>query len=86
MSIQQEVIAAGGSTRDKGQSWIISYWHVPGGYNYVAAEARTCFIDDKAVADSIAERYRGAPEMAFIISREDYEKARQQTQSRVVAI
>lgn len=78
MSILQDVIAAGGSSIDQGQGWIISYWHVPGGYDYVNAEARVCFMNDHAQAQAIAARYDVPTELAILISRSDYEKSKAQ--------
>ena len=80
MNITQEIIAAGGSVQDQGQAWIISYWYVPGGYDYASAQACNAFIDDKAAADRIVARYEYPAEMAFLISREQFNQVRDQIQ------
>ena len=51
---------------------IVSFWHIPGGTDYEGARAVEVFIDNEAEAVAFQERHSRAPEMAVLITREEY--------------
>lgn len=44
----------------------VTYWHIPGGYDYINASVVVCWFDDKNLAERFCEKYRNPPEMACI--------------------
>lgn len=79
LKLHQCAIIEGGTVEDKGQPWVISYWDVPNqGHAVDLAAVRNVFLDDKEAADRIAKRYDGVPEMAFVLSREQYNDVKRQ--------
>ncbi len=61
---------------DDGEPWIVSYWYIPGGWDYVNAQACVAFFDSEELARRVAAEYDMVPEMAFAMSREQYEKGK----------
>jgi len=45
----------------------ISYWHIPGGYQYDQARVCKQFFHNKELAEQVAEKYSMPPEMAVVI-------------------
>lgn len=45
----------------------VSYWHIPGGYDYMAAEVRKRYFANVEEAEFLARRYGMPPEMAFVV-------------------
>jgi len=66
MSIVHDVISFGGTTQPEADTkFVVSYWYIPGGYNYVNAEARVAYFADEAAATKFEKEYEYPPEMAF---------------------
>lgn len=53
----------------------ISYWHIPGGYDYHHAEVRVAYFADKEVAEKLAAKYHMPPEMAMVMDGTGKEKS-----------
>lgn len=77
MYVFRQVILLGGAFKDIGQNWIVSYWHIPGGWDYNHAEVHLAFFDDKKAAEKFVANNQEPPAMAFLMSRQDYTKARE---------
>lgn len=48
----------------------VCYWYIPGGCDYVNAQAVEIFFDDLSLAEKLAKRYSDQPEMAMCIPLE----------------
>lgn len=52
---------------------VVSYWYIPGGYDYVNAEVRTRVAHSEEEANALAESIGlMPPEMATVMTREQY--------------
>lgn len=45
----------------------VSYWHIPGGCDYVNAIVMKRYFSDKEFAEKLADKYSYPPQMAFVV-------------------
>lgn len=63
----------GSSEIQEDTKYVVSYWYLPGGYDAVNAESRNLFCSMQELAEKACEEIGTyPPEMAFVISIEDY--------------
>lgn len=61
------------NTFDDTTTHVVSYWYIPGSSDYNHAEARTIFCGSIEEAErTVSEKGANPPEMAFIMTREEY--------------
>lgn len=61
---------------DNGEAWVVSYWHLPGGYDAVHARAVYAFFENEDDAQAWTTKYANPPEMAVLMTRQQYEEAK----------
>lgn len=55
----------GESTRQPDSKWAVEFWHLPGGYDVVNAQACIAYFNDEELATHFENRYKNREEMAF---------------------
>lgn len=74
VNIRTAVEDYGASTEKKKTSVAsVSFWYIPGGYDYVNAQAVRVYFDDMEKAKKFEKDYDSIPEMAFLTELTDKE-------------
>lgn len=62
---------------------LVSYWHIPGGYDYVNARASTVECDSEEAAEAVAcDKGKDFPAMASVLTRQEYESVQERIANR----
>lgn len=69
-----EIIGAGGTLQQEPTSVAkVSFWHIPGGYDYSNAQVVLAYFSNLEAAERFERRYHDVPEMACMVPIEDRE-------------
>lgn len=69
MSIHQDLTLSGATTQEQPDTaWAVSFWHIPGGYQYNRAEIHEMFFSEqnKEQVETALARWNYPPEMPIV--------------------
>jgi len=68
MSIHQEIVLSDGTpTKQADSVCFVSFWRIPGGYDYTNAYVVEAYFSDRDAAARIQKKYEMPPEMTYLI-------------------